>query len=347
MNFRDEYKKSAESISPDREAMDRMKAAIKAQLESEQSFPVTDTEQEHKKPLPLKRIAYIGGAVAACAVVTVSAFTLLPLFRNSGSITDTSNSSMAETAAADTAVTTSAESAASEMISADGADFSGAGAANGILDSSADTDKNLFPNWSLDGSPQGTIDAGEPEYSYDNADESEDCAEDADEDVEAAIDSITSPDILGTLEDDVYSDEAMDEDINDDQPDNSFHSSEEDMTLEDWTGETFDASEETGEYSNDSEETDNSRNPSEGGFDNDIADETTTEIISVWNDGLIFNNTVYRLDSSVTSPVGCSGYDLIPVTNTVNCKTYNVSLTDDLLYLFDSDMRFIGAYSPE
>lgn len=338
MNFRDEYKKSAESISPDREAMDRMKAAIKAQLESEQDSPVT--EQEHKKPLPLKRIAYIGGAVAACAVVTVSAFTLLPLFRNSGSITDTSNSSMTETAAADTAATTSAESAGGAYNGSTGAD-------NAILDSSADTDKDLFPNWALDGSPQGTIDAGEPEYSFDAADESEDCAENADEDTEAAIDSITSPDILGTLEDDVYSDEAMDEDINDDQPDNSFHSSEEDMTLEDWTGETFDASEETGEYSNDSEETDNSRNPSEGGFDNDIADETTTEIISVWNDGLIFNNTVYRLDSSVTSPVGCSGCDLIPVTNTVDCKTYNVSLTDDLLYLFDSDMRFIGAYSPE
>lgn len=340
MNFRDEYKKSAESISPDREAMDRMKAAIKAQLESEQSFPVTDTEQEHKKPLPLKRIAYIGGAAAACAVVTVSAFTLLPLFRNSGSITDTSNSSMTETAAADTAATTSAESAGGAYNGSTGAD-------NAILDSSADTDKNLFPNWSLDGSPQGTIDAGEPEYSYDNADESEDCAEDADEDTEAAIDSITSPDILGTLEDDVYSDEAMDEDIGDDRANDAFYSPDEDMTLEDWTGETFDSSEETGEYSNDSEETDNSRNPSEGGFDNDIADETTTEIISVWNDGLIFNNTVYRLDSSVTSPVGCSGYDLIPVTNTVNCKTYNVSLTDDLLYLFDSDMRFIGAYSPE
>lgn len=338
MNFRDEYKKSAESISPDREAMDRMKAAIKAQLESEQDSPVT--EQEHKKPLPLKRIAYIGGAVAACAVVTVSAFTLLPLFRNSGSITDTSNSSMTETAAADTAATTSAESAG-------GAYYGSTGADNAILDSSTDSSKNLYPNWALDGSPQGTIDAGEPEYSFDAADESEDCAENADEDTEAAIDSITSPDILGTLEDDVYSDETMDEDINDDQPDNSFHSSEEDMTLEDWTGETFDSSEETGEYSNDSEETDNSRNPSEGGFDNDIADETTTEIISVWNDGLIFNNTVYRLDSSVTSPVGCSGCDLIPVTNTVDCKTYNVSLTDDLLYLFDSDMRFIGAYSPE
>lgn len=338
MNFRDEYKKSAESISPDREAMDRMKAAIKAQLESEQDSPVT--EQEHKKPLPLKRIAYIGGAVAACAVVTVSAFTLLPLFRNSGSITDTSNSSMTETAAADTAATTSAESAGGAYNGSTGAD-------NAILGSSTDSSKNLYPNWALDGSPQGTIDSGEPEYSFDAADESEDCAENTDEDVEAAIDSITSPDILGTLEDDVYSDEAMDEDIGDDRANDAFYSPDEDMTLEDWTGETFDASEETGEYSNDSEETDNSRNPSEGGFDNDIADETTTEIISVWNDGLIFNNTVYRLDSSVTSPVGCSGYDLIPVTNTVDCKTYNVSLTDDLLYLFDSDMRFIGAYSPE
>lgn len=341
MNFRDEYKKSAESISPDREAMDRMKAAIKAQLESEQSFPVTDTEQEHKKPLPLKRIAYIGGAVAACAVVTVSAFTLLPLFRNSGSITDTSNSSMTETAAADTVATTSAESAGGAYNGSTGAD-------NAILDSSTDSSKNLYPNWALDGSPQGTIDAGEPDYSFDAADESEDCAENADEDTEAAIDSITSPDILGTLEDDVYSDEAMDEDIGDDRANDAFYSPDEDMTLEDWTGETFDASEETGEYSNDSEETDESYDSSDDKpFDNGITDSIIPEIMPVGNDGIFFNNTVYRIDSSVTSPVGCSGYDLIPVTNTVDCKTYNVSLTDDLLYLFDSDMRFIGAYSPE
>jgi len=344
MNFRDEYKKSAESISPDREAMDRMKAAIKAQLESEQDSPVT--EKEHKKPLPLKRIAYIGGAAAACAVVTVSAFTLLPLFKDFGSITDTSFISMAETAA-DTAAT------AGGAESADGAYNGSTGADNAILDSSADTDKNLFPNWSISGSPQGTIDAGEPEYSYDNADESEDCAEDAAaEDIEEAIDSITSPDILGTLEDDVYSDEVMDEDIDEDaddeRPDDSFHSSDENMTLEDWTGETFDASEETGEYSNDSEETDNSRNPSTGGYtDADITDEITPEIMPVGNDGIFYNYTIYRLDSSVTSPVGCSGYDLIPVINTVDRKTYNISLTDDLLYLFDSDMRFIGAYSPE
>ncbi|MGN1108762.1 MAG: hypothetical protein ACI4RK_05205 [Oscillospiraceae bacterium] len=89
MNFKDEYKKSAESISPDREAIDRMKAAVMAKIAEEQGeFPeisgsARSAEEHpeptpHKKPLPFKRIAVIGGAVAACAVVTVSAMTLLP-----------------------------------------------------------------------------------------------------------------------------------------------------------------------------------------------------------------------------------------------------------------------------
>lgn len=89
MNFKDEYKKSADSISPDREAIDRMKAAVMAKLAEEQGeFPdvplnsADSTGHQEKsapgKPIPFKRIAVIGGAVAACAVVTVAAFNLLP-----------------------------------------------------------------------------------------------------------------------------------------------------------------------------------------------------------------------------------------------------------------------------
>ena len=111
MNFKDEYKKSAESISPDREAIDRMKAAVMAKLAEEQGeFPEVPAEpaklpeaaesEPHRKPLPLKRIAFIGGTVAACAVITVSAVTLLPNLRADSSLINeeagTSSAAMAE-----------------------------------------------------------------------------------------------------------------------------------------------------------------------------------------------------------------------------------------------------------
>lgn len=120
MNFKDEYKKSAESISPDREAIDRMKAAVMAKLAEEQGeFPdlqdLTESAEQHpeptphKKPLPFKRIAVIGGAVAACTVVTVSAMTLLPNLNTSdmvaaSSVAATNGSAMdiAEGAAGET-----------------------------------------------------------------------------------------------------------------------------------------------------------------------------------------------------------------------------------------------------
>lgn len=94
MNFKDEYKKSAESISPDREAIDRMKAAVLAKIADEnEKLPEVPSERAYsaetsprRKPLPLKRIAVIGGTVAACAVITVSAFTLLPSLKSSNNM---------------------------------------------------------------------------------------------------------------------------------------------------------------------------------------------------------------------------------------------------------------------
>lgn len=76
MEFREEYKKSMESNSPDREAMDRMKAAVMAKIAAGEGEPGIPAGK--KKPLPLRRIAYIGGAAAACAVIAVSAATILP-----------------------------------------------------------------------------------------------------------------------------------------------------------------------------------------------------------------------------------------------------------------------------
>lgn len=76
MEFREEYRKSMEGNSPDREAMDRMKAAVMAKIAAGEGEPGIPAGK--KKPLPLRRIAYIGGAAAACAVIAVSAATILP-----------------------------------------------------------------------------------------------------------------------------------------------------------------------------------------------------------------------------------------------------------------------------
>lgn len=67
MDFREEYKKSAEVMTPSAEAMERMTKNIMEQINA-----------PAKKAIPFKKISYIGGAVAACAVITVGAVKLLP-----------------------------------------------------------------------------------------------------------------------------------------------------------------------------------------------------------------------------------------------------------------------------
>ena len=98
MKFSEEYKKSAENMSPDRQTIDRMKAAVLKEL---QEHPDAPAEQpgNPKKPLPLRRIAYIGGAVAACAVITVAAVNIVPSLKASNGMI-ASGSSMDSMAAA-------------------------------------------------------------------------------------------------------------------------------------------------------------------------------------------------------------------------------------------------------
>ena len=100
MNFKEEYKKSADSISPDKETIDRMKAAVLAKAAEEPERSAA----ESRKPLPLKRIAIIGGAAAACAVITISAINLLPSIRSANDLVEEASSSavsMAEDAVSD------------------------------------------------------------------------------------------------------------------------------------------------------------------------------------------------------------------------------------------------------
>ena len=95
MKFSEEYKKSAENMNPDRQTIDRMKAAVLKELQEHPDAP-TQPLEEPKKPLPLRRIAYIGGAVAACAAITIAAVNLVPSLKasngmiSSGAIADSS-----------------------------------------------------------------------------------------------------------------------------------------------------------------------------------------------------------------------------------------------------------------
>ena len=94
-------------MNPDRQTIDRMKAAVLKELQEHPDAPAQPLE-EPKKPLPLRRIAYIGGAVAACAAITIAAVNLVPSLKasngmiSSGAIAD-SSASAAEIAGNETA----------------------------------------------------------------------------------------------------------------------------------------------------------------------------------------------------------------------------------------------------
>lgn len=90
MNFREEYKKSAEIIAPSAEALQRMKSNVLEKINT-----------PAKKVFPWKKISAIGGSVAACAVIGVAAVRFIPQSMNSTDMTAASMSSvaMAESAA--------------------------------------------------------------------------------------------------------------------------------------------------------------------------------------------------------------------------------------------------------
>lgn len=64
MDFREEYKNSAETLSPDKQTVERMKSAVLQQTTAP------------RKAFPFKRVAYIGGTVAACFIIGVVGISL-------------------------------------------------------------------------------------------------------------------------------------------------------------------------------------------------------------------------------------------------------------------------------
>ena len=70
MNFRDEYKKEISELTSD-ETAERIRRGVTDKL--------AEPEAAKKRPLPLRRIAVIGGSVAACLVIGVTALVLTVL----------------------------------------------------------------------------------------------------------------------------------------------------------------------------------------------------------------------------------------------------------------------------
>lgn len=78
MKFSEEYKKAAKELNPSQKQINRMTANVISEIKSP------------KKPFAMQKIAYIGGTVAACAVITVTAVTVLPHLKSKSSLTDNS-----------------------------------------------------------------------------------------------------------------------------------------------------------------------------------------------------------------------------------------------------------------
>lgn len=121
MEFGKEYKKFGQDISPDREAIDRMKANVMSEV------------GRRRKPLPLGKIAVSCGSVAACAAIVITAAVLIPRTDSNNMTAGTSASSMAEISNEITTDTAAdAETAAG--------DFS-------YNDSTTDSDQGMIPSW--------------------------------------------------------------------------------------------------------------------------------------------------------------------------------------------------------
>lgn len=383
MNFKDEYKKSAESISPDREAIDRMKAAVMAKIAEEQGeFPeISESARSaeehpeptsHKKPLPFKRIAVIGGAVAACAVVTVSAMTLLPNLNTSdmvaaSSVAATNGSAMdiAGGAAGETENDLIFEDSVAEAAD-DAVPDCGSSAAEStqIYEPIYST---TFPTYPADAEEDasdtlpigdlGGYDDAAPGYAVPTEEVEPETYEEYDETTDRG-NPVTGADPADIPQ---YSDNgsSASETVPDDPLDKANGI---DSDIEQ------DAAEETGEIPLATEEPDEpDLNPSTGAPDNSIPEET----LEIWcsdeadfcedtiecededeeyeprlllsNKGwLTYDGVWYDLDSSVKTAM----FPLSPVTitNTLDGKGYYLYVDGCVIKVFDEQKNFIGLY---
>lgn len=360
MKFSEEYKKSAENINPDRQTIDRMKAAVLKELQEQPDAPAQPLE-EPKKPLPLRRIAYIGGAVAACAAITVAAVNLVPSLKasnamiSSGAIAD-SSASAAEIAGNETAapefsmIQNAATAGSAEDIAEEAAaDEAPADDAYGFDNGIAGTDGIIYNDNRYENENPGAGDAPIPEQSAEAVP------------AEGAADSISdstnkghtnpafSPDgsanefVPVTYE---VPEDSTDESLVDNERPNPESgvidtsgntTSDNSSSTEDSWAETLDCCDSTEEISISWEATyepdDDRGNPSAGG---------AWVIVRSPQGWLTADGERYDAVKNAAAPADISVFYWAnsPVEN----KDFCLVIDGDMLYLFDDQMNYLGGY---
>ncbi len=370
MKFSEEYKKSAENINPDRQTIDRMKAAVLKELQEQPDAPAQPLE-EPKKPLPLRRIAYIGGAVAACAAITVAAVNLVPSLKasnamiSSGAIADSSASaaeiagnetaapefSMIQNAATAGSAEDIAEEAAADEAPADEApaDEAPADDAYGFDNGIAGTDGIIYNDNRYENENPGAGDAPIPEQSAEAvpaegaADSISDSTNKGHTNPAFAPDGSANEFVPVTYE---VPEDSTDESLVDNEHPNPESgvidtsgntTSDNGSSTEDSWAETLDCCDSTDEISISWEATyepdDDRGNPSAGG---------AWVIVRSPQGWLTADGERYDAVKNAAAPADISVFYWAnsPVEN----KDFCLVIDGDMLYLFDDQMNYLGGY---
>ncbi len=360
MKFSEEYKKSAENINPDRQTIDRMKAAVLKELQEQPDAPAQPLE-EPKKPLPLRRIAYIGGAVAACAAITVAAVNLVPSLKasnamiSSGAIAD-SSASAAEIAGNETAapefsmIQNAATAGSAEDIAEEAAaDEAPADDAYGFDNGIAGTDGIIYNDNRYEDENPGVGDAPMPEQSAEAvpaegaADSISDSTNKGHTNPAFAPDGSANEFVPVTYE---VPEDSTDESLVDNEHPNPESgvidtsgntTSDNGSSTEDSWAETLDCCDSTEEISISWEATyepdDDRGNPSAGG---------AWVIVRSPQGWLTADGERYDAVKNAAAPADISVFYWAnsPVEN----KDFCLVIDGDMLYLFDDQMNYLGGY---
>ena len=360
MKFSEEYKKSAENINPDRQTIDRMKAAVLKELQEQPDAPAQPLE-EPKKPLPLRRIAYIGGAVAACAAITVAAVNLVPSLKasnamiSSGAIAD-SSASAAEIAGNETAapefsmIQYAATAGSAEDIAEEAAaDEAPADDAYGFDNGIAGTDGIIYNDNKYEDENPGVGDAPMPEQSAEAvpaegaADSISDSTNKGHTNPAFAPDGSANEFVPVTYE---VPEDSTDESLIDNERPNPESgvidtsgntTSDNGSSTEDSWAETLDCCDSTEEISISWEATyepdDDRGNPSAGG---------AWVIVRSPQGWLTADGERYDAVKNAAAPADISVFYWAnsPVEN----KDFCLVIDGDMLYLFDDQMNYLGGY---
>lgn len=360
MKFSEEYKKSAENINPDRQTIDRMKAAVLKELQEQPDAPAQPLE-EPKKPLPLRRIACIGGAVAACAAITVAAVNLVPSLKasnvmiSSGAIAD-SSASAAEIAGNETAapefsmIQNAATAGSAEDIAEEAAaDEAPADDAYGFDNGIAGTDGIIYNDNRYENENPGAGDAPIPEQSAEAvpaegaADSISDSTNKGHTNPAFAPDGSANEFVPVTYE---VPEDSTDESLVDNEHPNPESgvidtsgntTSDNGSSTEDSWAETLDCCDSTEEISISWEATyepdDDRGNPSAGG---------AWVIVRSPQGWLTADGERYDAVKNAAAPADISVFYWAnsPVEN----KDFCLVIDGDMLYLFDDQMNYLGGY---